>query len=212
MSLQNFTTSFEFPATFSTRRLTFALSTLEVALSSMINLGSIIATIDEADHTIGIKQALYDLQNKVAKFEFENSYLVDTPYLVTSHAEFKTFRSEIYQKFYQFKTTVWDAYVVLQQQLFQLSYNKTTQLDATVTVVNAFNELSESDFQIRSQLAIDNLRAVEQYFNTIESSTLWTTLEEAVTLINQVQPKVSIGSKNSNNLMEKVNWLPIVEL
>ena len=207
MSAKNFTTSFTFPPAFSIERLNFAIATLEKAFApSFLNLADMIATLDQQDHSIMIEKRLLELQNMVSKFKFETSYLVDSSYVITSHDELKQLRQNVVNKCYQFQTALLDIDVILRQQAFSLNYDRTAEIDAQVSTINAFNEESESSFVIRSRLAIDNLRAIERFYASIDGSTLMTTVWEARELVYQIEPVVSLGSKTSVDVMDKFEW------
>jgi hypothetical protein len=168
---------------------------------------AVVSSLRDTDHTIRLAEALREVKNEIEQFRFQNSYRKDEVFLTTDRNLVISTRKLLQSAIFKFDSLLSDVKLAIETQLFLMKHTGSAELNSQVIIVNSFQQVIDPENVLRGELAVDNLKALYQYFLSLSKSMAMQTIRENLVELNTIQPTISFGSKTSSSAtMNEVEW------
>lgn len=192
-------TQFSFPVTFKPYENDAFVPLLQKAFDN-VNLTDIVNTLRDIDHTIELARLLQDVKANVDQVRFMNSYRTEETFATTDKGQVVAMRRTLQAAVFKLDGFLADVKMVIKTQMFLLKHTTSAEINEQVQTLNAFSQPIDTQDILRAQLAVDNLKALFQYFHSLQSSSAMFTIRQNLVSINSVQPVISLGSKKFSDV------------
>lgn len=187
-------TRFEFPESFRQYENDAFVPLLQKALEQ-VDLTKIIASLRTTDHTIELTRMLNEIKTKVEEVKFLNSYRQTERFITTDKALVVTTRKALQSAVFKFDGFLTDFKVAVETQLFLMKHTTAAEVNEFTTTLNAFSQKIGAQDILQAELAVDNLKALVQYFHSLRESSAMRTIRANLEVINNISPIISLGAK-----------------
>jgi hypothetical protein len=176
-----------------------------------VSLSKIVETLRDVDHTATLAQNLQTAKTAIDYVRFQNSYRAEEVFTTSNKGDVASMRRTLQSAAFKFDAFLGEVTLVVQTQMFLLKHTASAEINEQTKTLNAFNEQIDTQDMIRAQLAIDNLKALHQYYSSLSASSAMKTLMRNVQIIANIAPVVSLGSKKFSQADDKAfEWLDVV--
>lgn len=206
MNASNITARFVFPKSFKQYENDAFVPLLQKAFEQ-INMVDIVNTMRDVDHTVDLENKLMAIKSEVEQVRFMNSYRDEEVFSTTNKALVVATRKTLQAAVFKFDGYLTDFKMIVEAQMFLMKHTAAAEINEQTKTLNAFSQPISTHDILRAELAVDNMKALFQYFLSLQKSSAMHTVRTNLATISTIAPVISLGSKvYTKDDMADITW------